>query len=394
MLQSEQNQARLASLVSGERFTARYLLSAPDLGQAEAMARDIGLEQTVEFPADLVPPGPIAEAVVGRLEGIIEAGEGRYLAEISFAVETTSDSVRDEADVAQLLNVAYGNISIKPNIRLVGLSLPDVLLRGFPGPRFGRQGLRDLLGVPRRPLTSTALKPMGLSARELAEQAYLFALGGIDLIKDDHGLSDQVFAPFEERVGRCAEAVDRANRETGFRSLYMANVTGRMDRILPAARRAKELGAGALLISPALTGFDALRLLAEDEELRLPLMAHPSFGGVMATSPTCGISHSLLYGTFMRLCGADASVYPNFGGRFSFSKEECIGIARATSEPLGALRTAFPAPGGGMTPERTVEMLDVYGRDFVLLVGAGLHRGGPDLAENARRLLALLESTR
>ncbi|MHB0896383.1 MAG: hypothetical protein ACYC1A_02395 [Spirochaetales bacterium] len=125
--------------------------------------------------------------------------------------------------------------------------------------------------------------------------------------------------------------------------------------------------------------------------MNLPIMAHPSFGGVLATSKDSGVSHATLYGTLMRLSSADATVYPNFGGRFSFTKEECVGIARATGETLGSLKPAFPAPGGGMTPERTAEMLEVYGKDFILLVGAGLHRAGPDLTANAARLLGMLE---
>ena len=377
------DEARLAACLSGERFRVSYLFSGDEV-QARAAAKDICFEQTVEFPGDLVPPGLIRNEVVGRVEAFDSAGPGKFSAIVSFAIETA------QADIVQLLNVVYGNISIKPNIRVEGLDLPESLLGHFPGPRFGRKGLRELLGVTERPLTCTALKPMGLSPAELADQAYRFALGGIDIIKDDHGLSDQIFCPFEERVERCAEAVGRANRETGLKSIYMANVTGRMDRIQARARRARELGAGALLICPALTGFDAVRLLAEDEAIGLPVMAHPSFGGVLATSRTDGISHAVLYGTLMRICGADATVYPNFGGRFSFSKEECLGIARAAGEGLGSLKAAFPAPGGGMTPERTAEMLDVYGKEFILLVGAGLHRGGPDLAANAGRLLAML----
>jgi len=397
----------LAASLSGERFLVSYLLSG-DEDQARAMASDICFEQTVELPGDLVPPGLIADAIVGRIERFdeverpkdversymagLEPGAGLspptrlFRASISFAIETA------QSDIVQLLNVVYGNISIKPNRRVERLDLPESLLANFSGPRFGRLGLRELLGVPRRPLTSTALKPMGLSPEEIADQAYSFALGGIDIIKDDHGILDQIFCPFEERVGRCAEAVARANRETGLRSVYMANVTGRMDRIMDSARRAKELGAGALLICPALTGFDAVRLLAEDSTIGLPIMAHPSFGGVLATSKDSGIPHATLYGTLMRLSGADASVYPNFGGRFSFTKEECVGIARATGEHLGALKRAFPAPGGGMTPERTAEMLQVYGKDFILLVGAGLHRNGPDLTANARQLLRMLET--
>src|SRR5690606_2754524 len=137
------------------------------------------------------------------------APEGGFEATISYAVETTG------CELTQFLNVVFGNSSIKPGIRVERLDLPPGLLNAFKGPRLGRDGLRALLGVPTRPLLCTALKPMGLSAKALAEFAYRFALGGMDVIKDDHGLANQSFAPFKERVERCAEAVARANRETG-----------------------------------------------------------------------------------------------------------------------------------------------------------------------------------
>ena len=77
-----------------------------------------------------------------------------------------------------------------------------------------------MLGVKKGALLMTALKPMGSSAEELAEFAYKFALGGIDIIKDDHGLADQPYAPFEERVRKCSDAVRRANVITGRRCVY------------------------------------------------------------------------------------------------------------------------------------------------------------------------------
>ena len=69
--------------------------------------------------------------------------------------------------------------------------------------------MRERLGVYDRPFTFTALKPMGLPPEALAEEAYRCALGGIDLIKDDHGLMDQPFAPFRERVERAAGPMRR-----------------------------------------------------------------------------------------------------------------------------------------------------------------------------------------
>ncbi|MER3423639.1 MAG: hypothetical protein C4293_10800, partial [Nitrospiraceae bacterium] len=59
------------------------------------------------------------------------------------------------------------------------------------------------------------LKPLGLSIDALAELAYQFARGGLDLVKDDQGLADHSFCPFEERVARCAEAVARRTEKPG-----------------------------------------------------------------------------------------------------------------------------------------------------------------------------------
>jgi ribulose-bisphosphate carboxylase large chain len=74
------------------------------------------------------------------------------------------------------------------------------------------------------------------------------------------------------------------------------------------------------------------------------------------------MSHQLLFGQLPRLAGADASIYPSFGGRFGFSKDECLSIVRGTDMDMGPLKPIFPTPGGGMSLDRVPEMLDAYGR--------------------------------
>lgn len=372
-------------MLSGLRFSVSYLLRGSEK-EARMKAKDICYEQTVEFPEDITPPGPIADHVVGKIEDFSAVGSERFRARISYAIESTA------LTLVQFLNVVFGNTSMKPGVKVESLFLPDRLLGAFHGPRYGREGLRALLGVPSRPLVCTALKPMGSSAAELAEQAYKFALGGIDMIKDDHGLSDQPFCPFEERVARCAEAVARAARRTGRKLLYMPNVTAPADRLLSGAHRAKELGAGALMVCPGLSGMDSVRVLAEDDSLALPVMAHPAFLGSFVTSEENGFSHGALFGQLMRLSGADMTVFPNWGGRFSFSREECRQIADACAEEMGGMKTVFPAPGGGMTTDRAQDMRDVYGRDFVLLMGGGLHRHSPDLTKNAEYFVEMVSA--
>lgn len=364
------NSGQLPSL-SGARFRVQYRLAAQE-HEARAIAEQICLEQTVEFPDDLLPKG-LRDRIVGRIEALAPAGSGDCLATISFAVETAGD------ELLQLLNVLFGNISLKPGIRVERLELTAEQLAGFGGPRFGISGVRELLAARDRPILATALKPMGLSVRDLAEFAYQFALGGIDIIKDDHGLTDQVFSRFTERVSRCSAAVARANAESGGHCLYAPNITGPADQMMQRARFAQSAGAGALLISPGLQGLDAVRCLSGDGGVALPILAHPAFQGALVTNPTGGIAHGVAFGLLPRLAGADATIFPNFGGRFSFSRDECRNIAAAARAPLGSLRPVLPSPAGGMTLARVPEIVAAYGHDVILLIGGDLYRHSGDL---------------
>ena len=370
--------------LSGVRFFVTYHVEGDPI-TAQRRATDLCFEQTVELPEDLVPAGNIRHGVVGNIEDI-DRGSSASRVVVSYAAETVG------TEITQFLNVAFGNSSIKPGLRVLNIDLPHEMLRSFRGPRFGIAGLRDILGVPTRPLLCTALKPMGLSAADLAHRAYRFALGGIDMVKDDHGLADQPFAPFEERAARCADAVRMANRETGGTSLYVPNVTAAFPTLLERARRARALGAGGLLLAPALTGIDAVRVLAEDDSLGLPLLVHPAFAGAWTTSPTCGIDHGVYYGLLMRLAGADGTIFPSFGGRFAFSRDECQRIAASARRPMGHVRSIFPVPGGGIGTATVADALATYRRDVILLVGGGLLRLSSNLTEACTRLRATVDS--
>lgn len=369
---------------SGERLTAVYHLTGTEAG-ARAKANDICLEQTVELPDALVSAPPIREHVFGRVETLNRIAEDVWEARISFAVEIVGD------ELSQLVNVLFGNISIKPGIRLESFELPPSLMLHFRGTRFGRAGLRELFNAPTRPLLCTALKPMGLPPAELADLAYQLALGGIDLIKDDHGLTNQNFAPFQERVQRCAEAVARANRETGMRAAYVANVTAPAPQVHARARFARDHGAGGLLICPGITGFDAMRALADDDSIGLPILSHPAFQGSFVADAHGGISHACLFGQMNRLAGADAAIFPNYGGRFFFTAGDCHRLVAGTEMPMGHIKPIFPTPAGGMSLDRVPEIREMYGRDAIILIGGGLRSHSPNLVDNCfyfRRLAA------
>lgn len=361
--------------LSGERLTASYAFHG-NPGDVAERARALCVEQTIEFPADLVPDDDIQRHIIGHVESTEALEEDLVQVEVSYAVETTG------FELPQLLNVLFGNSSLLPGVKLVGISLPPVLRKALGRPRFGIEGLRTLFDAPSRPLLATALKPMGSSPERLAGFAYELAAGGMDMIKDDHSLANQPFAEFRERVMACSDAVARANAETGNHAIYMPSVNAPHDLIDERARFAVEAGAGGLLVLPGITGFDHMRTLSSDSSLGVPIMGHPAFLGGYVSSPTGGIDHGALFGTLFRFAGADTTIFPNHGGRFSFSPEECQRIVDKSTDAIEGVPAIFPTPGGGMNRGRVPEMLDFYGPDVVLLIGGDLHRDG-DLRANA-----------
>lgn len=364
--------------VSGERFTVTYILSG-EKEDALAAAEDICIEQTVEFPPELIKDRFIRENIFGRVESFSEIEEMKFRADISFAVETSA------SELTQFLNVMFGNISLKPGIRISDIKLPAQFATQFKGPRYGVDGVRNILDAHNRPLISSAIKPMGMSVSEFAGLAYKFASGGMDIIKDDHGLSSQKFSPYKERVNTCCDAVNEANVKTGGKTLYFPNITAPFDEIIDRAYYAKECGAGGVLIAPALTGFDAMKHLADDDNFGLPVMSHPAFIGPFL-SGTTGFTHGALLGKMMRLAGADIVVYPNFGGRFSFSIDECRDIIDNCKCGFSHFKSIFPCPGGGMNFSNIPEMKSFYGNDVIYLMGGGLFKRSDDLTANCREL--------
>ncbi|MCK5198495.1 MAG: ribulose 1,5-bisphosphate carboxylase large subunit, partial [Spirochaetales bacterium] len=128
--------------LSGDRYTVDYLLTV-DKEKAQALAEHICYEQTVEFPDDLIPDGEIKNQIVGKIESLERIDKSRSVARISFAVEITG------FEFTQFLNNLFGNISILPGIRIIDMEIPESLLKISKGPRFGKQGIKEIFGVER-----------------------------------------------------------------------------------------------------------------------------------------------------------------------------------------------------------------------------------------------------
>jgi ribulose-bisphosphate carboxylase large chain len=364
----------------------RYRLRVAAGESAERRAADLAREQSIEVAAGAAPAEVEARAI-GRVAAIEPTDDGRFAVAIDYPLATFG-----AGDLPQLLNVLWGNVSLQEGVRVDGVDWPAELLAVFGGPRHGIAGLRELCNAHRRPLTATALKPLGLSARELARRAADCALGGIDLIKDDHGLADQAWAPFRERVLTVHDLVERANRARGSQggsTLYAPNLTGPVDRLAERLETLAEAGVRAALVAPALLGFDAVRELAASSGLAL--VAHPAFAGTLAGGEH-GLAPELLFGDLCRLAGADAVVFPAAGGRFPWSRDDVRAVGRRLTEPLGELRPSFLVLGGGVDRQRLTDEIPRHGVDTIWLVGGSLYAAG-DLRRAAAEMAEVAATT-
>jgi ribulose-bisphosphate carboxylase large chain len=363
-----------------DRFRIFFEITASTESGARAIAEWICLEQSAELPADAITEEHRRQWC-GNIESFSDFEANRWKATISFPVSIT------EGGISQFLNVLYGNISIGEGIRITGLDW--TAFPQFPGPRFGIKGVRNKLNVFNRPLSCTALKPVGFSAAKLGKLCYQFARGGVDIIKDDHGLANQPTAPFSERVKACQLAVRRAAEETGVQRRYFPNVTADGETLIRRFEEAAEAGCEGVLVCPHLVGLDRLATLRR-HPAGLMLMVHPAFSGTLTGNANHGFSHRFLYGELWRALGADFSIYPNTGGRFPYTPEICTSINDGCRNADLPFETVFPTPGGGISTNRIPEWKSRYGNDTVFLIGGSLYRDPRGVEVAARAFTAML----
>lgn len=275
---------------------------------------------------------------------------------------------------AMLMSSVIGEISSSGKIKLLDLEFPDTFLKSFKGPKFGVQGIRDLLSVQDRPLLINMIKPCtGLTPKETAKLAYDAALGGVDLLKDDELMANPPYCPFSERVKYVMEALEKADQLKGEKTLYALNITDRTEKLKENALLAIENGANCLMVSYNTIGLDAARMLAEDPAINVPILAHSNFSGALCESPWNGVSNNLIGATLPRLAGLDMIIILTPYGKFPVQMDKFISTCYKMVSPLGHIKPAFPLPGGGTMPGHIEDMIQKFGNDVVIAAGGAIH---------------------
>ncbi|HSH84621.1 MAG TPA: ribulose-bisphosphate carboxylase [Guyparkeria sp.] len=133
--------------------------------------------------------------------------------------------------LVSFLTLAIGNnqgMGDVEHAKMIDFHLPKRAIQLFDGPSKDITDMWRILGRPMVDggfIAGTIIKPkLGLRPEPFAQAAYEFWLGG-DFIKNDEPQGNQVFAPMKKVIPLVADAMKRAQDETGEAKLFSANIT-------------------------------------------------------------------------------------------------------------------------------------------------------------------------
>ncbi len=307
----------------------------------------------------------LSSKVLGYYEVPAPEGTKKAIVQLAFPIAAWEKNV----NVPMMLLSISGNIfAFCDKVRMLDVYIPHSVAARFNGPKFGIDGLRERLGVYDRPLVLQIIKPkMGMTPEETAAQVYQSALGGADLCKDDEMCSELDNCPFDARLEAVLRALEKAEGETGHKTLYMVSTTDEVDRVRDKARQAVRAGATGLLLAYPI-GLSALKVIADDPEIDVPILWHVSH--MLGMLPTMSFT---VLAKLARLCGADMMLTPSLWSSLQVcSVEEELRTSQTLRAPFHHIKRAWPMPAAGMYPGLVDVLIQEHGIDFIVPAGGGM----------------------
>jgi len=281
----------------------------------------------------------------------------------------------EPGNMPNLLSSVAGNVFGLEELKWLRLSdiiLPRKFVRSFRGPKYGIAGVRKLTGVKGRPLVGTIIKPkLGLRTADHAKVAYDAWAGGCDIVKDDENLASQGFNRFRQRVQATLRARDRAERETGERKFYMANVTAETEEMMRRAKYVAACGGEYVMVDVFTVGFSGLQTLRE-EGLPLVLHGHRAMHAAVTKNKRHGISMPV-FAKLFRAVGMDQLHVGTAVGKMSEKEAEVDDNLLAAKGAMHGIKPMMPVASGGLHPGMVPAEYRLFGNDVIIQMGGGIH---------------------
>ena len=163
---------------------------------------------------------------------VYEIDEANELVKIAYPFALFDRNMTDgKTMIASFLTLTIGNnqgMGDVEYLKMLDFYIPEDKLYLYDGPTMNIVDLWRILGRDTENggyIAGTIIKPkLGLRPEPFAEAAYQFWLGG-DFIKNDEPQGNQTFAPLNKVMPLLADAMKRAQDETGQAKLFSANIT-------------------------------------------------------------------------------------------------------------------------------------------------------------------------
>lgn len=381
---------------------ATYLVGAKKEEEAITKIASIGIEQTtgswVDVPEETdemrakycsktigIYEVPAYENQTNVDMDVAPGGMRFYVARIGFPVANI------ENNIPLLIGSITGNIMSMPYLKLLDIDFPKKFVDKFQGPKFGIDGIRKILNAYDRPLLNNMIKPCtGYTPEVGAKLFYEAAAGGVDVIKDDELIGgDREFNKLADRVKASMAAEQRAFEVKGERTLYACNITDEVSKLKENAMTVINNGGNCIMVDVHGVGYTALRMLAEDPEITVPILAHSCFNGAFTCSPYQGMS-SRVVNKLVRLSGADIYLTQPPYGKFDNTFDNYIENIIASKAKMYDIKPMLPFVGGGVVPGLVPRFMTDCGNDVLLGVGAGIHAHPMGPQEGAKAFRAAI----
>ena len=163
---------------------------------------------------------------------VYEIDEAKGVMKIAYPLDLFDRNITDgRMMLVSFLTLTIGNNQGMGDVKCAQMQdfwIPPRAIQLFDGPAKDISDLWRILGRPVENggyISGTIIKPkLGLRPEPFAEAAYQFWLGG-DFIKNDEPQGNQTFAPLKKVIPLVADAMKRAQDETGQAKLFSANIT-------------------------------------------------------------------------------------------------------------------------------------------------------------------------
>jgi len=217
-------------IAEGKHVLVAYIMKPkPGFGDYLATAAHFAAESSTGTNVDVSTTDDFTRGVDAL---VYEIDEDKELMKIAYPIELFDRNIIDgRAMLCSFLTLAIGNNQGMGDVEYAKMHdfyVPPAYLRLFDGPSTTIRDLWRVLGrshVDGGFIVGTIIKPkLGLRPQPFANACYDFWLGG-DFIKNDEPQGNQLFAPLKETIPLVADAMKRAQDETGEAKLFSANIT-------------------------------------------------------------------------------------------------------------------------------------------------------------------------